>query len=92
MVNNSLSVVLAVSSCDRNYLMRSVVNRPIWFRGRKYWFVETKIRSRYDLYCNGVLIGDLYIDKILIYDEYSHIIKSVDVLKSLIAMFNLFPA
>ena len=91
MVNNSISVVLTKSCCERNYLMGRVIDRSIWFRGRKYWFKATTSEVRYDLYCNGWCIGDLYIDEVLIYSERAPFIKSEDLLKSLLAMFNLFP-
>lgn len=91
MVNNSISVVLAKSCCERNYLVRKVIDRPIWFRGRQYWFKATESKVIYDLYCNGWRIGDLYINEVSIYKERTPFIKSADVLKSLVAMFNLFP-
>lgn len=91
MISNSISVVLTESSCERNYLMKKVVGRSIYFRGRKYWFKATTSEVRYDLYCNGWCIGDLYIDEVLIYEERAPFIKSVELLKSLLAMFNLFP-
>lgn len=91
MVNNSISVVLADGCCNRNYILSKVIGHSVWFRGRKYWFEVTGIESRYDLFCNGRIIGDLYIDEILIYEEMSHSIKSVDTLKTLISMFDLFP-
>lgn len=91
MVNSSISVVLADRCCNRNYILSKVIGRSVWFRGRKYWFVVTGVESRYDLFCNGRIIGDLYIDEILIYEEMSPSIKSEDTLKALISMFNLFP-
>lgn len=91
MVNDSISVVLTESCCERNYLMKRVIDRPLWFRGRRYWFKATASDVRYNLYCNGCCIGDLYIDEVLIYDEKAPFIKSRDLLKSLLAMFNLFP-
>lgn len=91
MVNNSISVVLTKSCCERNYLMKIVIGRSIYFRGRKYCFKETTSEVRYDLYCNGWCIGDLYIDEVIIYKERAPFIKSEDLLKSLLAMFNLFP-
>lgn len=90
MVKNSISVVLTDSCCERNYILSKVIGHYVWFRGRRYWFEVTGHESKYDLFCNGYLIGDLYIDEVLIYEEMSHFIKSVDVLKSLISMFNLF--
>lgn len=91
MVSNSISVVLARGCCERNYLFSRVIGHSVWFRGRKYWFEVTDSGSRYDLFCNGCLIGDLYIDEVLIYEERAPFIKSEDLLKSLLAMFNLFP-
>lgn len=91
MVNNSISVVLADSCCNRNYILSKVIGRYVWFRGRKYWFEVTGAESRYDLFCNGRLIGDIYIDEVLVYEEMSNYLKSVDELKTLISMFNLFP-
>ena len=91
MENNSISVVLTKSCCERNYLMKMVVGRSTYFRGRKYCFKATTSEMQYDLYCNGWCIGGLYIDKVLIYKERASFIKSEDLLKSLLAMFNLFP-
>lgn len=91
MVNNSISVVLANGCCNRNYILSKVIGRSVWFRGRKYWFEVTGVESRYDLFCNGRIIGDLYIDEVLIYEERSNYIKSVDTLKALLSMFNFFP-
>lgn len=91
MENNSLSVVLADSCCNRNYILSKVIGSVVWFRGRKYHFEVTGSELRYDLFCNNYLIGDLYIDEILIYEETSRFIHSEDELRSLIAMFNLYP-
>ena len=91
MVNKSISVVLAKGCCERNYFMKIVVGRSIYFRGRKYCFKATDSEAVYDLYCNGWCIGGFYIDKVLIYEERAPFIKSEDLLKSLLAMFNLFP-
>ena len=90
MAKSSISVVLTDSCCNRNYILSKVIGHSVWFRGRKYWFVVTESELKYDLFCNGRLIGDLYIDEVLVYEEMSHFIKSVSLLKSLISMFNLF--
>lgn len=91
MVNYFISVVLTESSCDRNYLMKYVVDRKVLFRGRQYWFKATASDKRYELFCNGWLIGGLCIDEVLIYKERAPYITSVDLLKALISLFNLFP-
>lgn len=91
MVNKSISVVLAKGCCERNYFMKIVIGRSIYFRGRKYCFKETTSEVQYDLYCNGQCIGVLCIDEVSIYKERAPFIKSEDLLKSLLAMFNLFP-
>lgn len=91
MENNSVSVVLSASCCKRNYILSKVIGSVVWFRGRKYHFEVTGSELRYDLFCNNCLIGDLYIDEILIYEETSRFIHSEDELCSLIAMFNLYP-
>lgn len=91
MEKHSVSVVLADSCCSRNYLLSQVVGSVVWFRGRKFHWEDTGYGDKYDLYCNNRLVGDLYIDEILIYDEYSDIIHSESELRSLISMFNLFP-
>lgn len=87
----SVSVVLAESCCSRNYLHSQIIGSVVWFRGRKFHWESTSSDERYNLYCNNRLIGDLYIDEILIHDENSRIISSESELLSLIAMFNLFP-
>lgn len=91
MEKHSLSVVLAEKCCSRNYLLSRLIGSVVWFRGRKFHWVDTGCDNKYDLFCNNRLIGDLYIDEILIYDEGSSIIRSESELCSLIAMFNLFP-
>lgn len=91
MVNNSISVVLADSCCKRNYMLSKVVGRRVWFRGRKFWFEVSGCEQKYYLFCNGLLIGDLYIDEVLIFDESSRFINSKTELMSLISMFNLYP-
>lgn len=91
MVNNSLSVVLADSCCNRNYWLSKVIGSVVWFRGRKYHWEVTKTDTRFDLYCNNRLIGDFYIDEILIYEENSVYITTQEELLSLIAVFNLYP-
>lgn len=91
MANKSLSVVLANGCCNRNYWLSKVVGSVVWFRGRKYHWEVTKTDTRFDLYCNNRLIGDFYIDEILIYEEKSIYITTQEELLSLIAMFNLFP-
>lgn len=91
MENSSISVVLANSCCNRNYILSKVIGRCVWFRGRKYWFEVTGIESRYDLFCNGRLIGDIYIDEVLVYEEMSYYIRTEDELKTLVSMFNLYP-
>lgn len=91
MVNRSLSVVLANSCCNRNYWLSKVVGSVVWFRGRKYHWEATQTDTRFDLYCNNRLIGDFYIDEILIYEEKSLFITTQEELLSLIAMFNLYP-
>lgn len=91
MVSNSISVVLADSCCKRNYMLSRVVGHSVWFRGRKYWFEVTGSERKYNLFCNGYLIGDLYIDEVLIFDDTSRFINLKDELMSLISMFNLYP-
>lgn len=87
----SVSVVLADSCCNRNYLLSQIIGRVVWYRGRKFHWEVTYSDERYNLFCNNRLIGDLYIDKILIHDENSKILQSKSDLLSLIALFNLYP-
>lgn len=91
MEKRSLSVVLAKKCCSRNYLFSRLIGSVVWFRGRKFHWADAGCDNKYDLFCNNRLIGDLYIDEILIYDENSDIIHSESELLSLIAMFNLYP-
>lgn len=87
----SVSVVLANSCCNRNYLLSQVIGSVVWYRGRKFHWEATSSKDRYNLFCNNRLVGDLYIDEILIHDENSRIIQSESELLSLIALFNLYP-
>lgn len=91
MANNSLSVVLAASCCNRNYLDSVLLGKSLNFRGRVYSWVRSVSMKDYILYCNDIAIGALHYDTFTLYKPFSSIIPSREFLLSLFAMFNLYP-
>lgn len=91
MVNNSLSVRLADSCCNYNYLKRVLGKGSVVMYGRKYHWEEVKGEPSFSLFCNNRIIGCLYIDTIYIYSETVSYCPRKSYLEALIALFNLYP-
>lgn len=91
MANFCISIDLAPSCCNRNYLENVCRTRVHCFRGRKYEFMWDSISSTASLVCNGVLIGVVWKGKLGIYSQFSSLGFTESSLKSLIALFNLYP-
>lgn len=91
MANFCISVSLAPSCCTRNYLENVCRSRVRVFHGRKYEFMWSSVSSTASLICNGVLIGVVWKGKLGIYSQFSSLSLTESSLKSLIALFNLYP-
>lgn len=91
MVNCCISINLAPSCCNRNYLEDVCRSRVQVFRGRKYEFMWDSVSSTAGLVCNGVLIGVVYKGSLGIYSKFAHLGLSRSTLASLISLFNLYP-
>ena len=91
MANFCISINLAPSCCNRNYLENVCRYRARMFRGRKYEFMWSSISSTAGLVCNGVLIGVVYKGQLGIYSQFSSLGFTNSSLSSLIALFNLYP-
>ena len=91
MANFCISIALAPSCCNRNYLENVARCRARVFRGRKYQFVWLSAASTLGLECNGVLIGIVSKNQLGIYSQFSSLGFTASSLGSLIALFNLYP-
>lgn len=91
MANFCVSIDLAPSCCNRNYLESVCRSRVRMFRGRKYEFMWDSISSTAGLVCNGVLIGVVYKGSLGIYSQFAPLGLSRSSLSSLISLFNLYP-
>lgn len=91
MANFCISIDLAPSCCNRNYLVNVCRTRVRCFRGRKYEFVWGCVSSTASLVCNGVLVGVVWKGKLGIYSQFTSLGFTESSLKSLIALFNLYP-
>lgn len=91
MANFCISISLAPSCCNRNYLESVCRSRARVFRGRKYEFMWSEISSTAGLICNGVTIGVVWKGQLGIYPQFSSLGFTETSLKSLIALFNLYP-
>lgn len=91
MANFCISIALAPSCCNRNYLESVCRHRSHIFRGRKYQFVWLSAASTAGLECNGVLIGIIVKGQLGIYSQFSPLSFTDSSLGSLIALFNLYP-
>lgn len=91
MANFCVSVSLVPSCCNHNYLKSVCKYRARSFRGRKYEFIWSSVSSTAGLVCNGVLIGVIMKGQLGIFPQFSSLGLSETSLKSLIALFNLYP-
>lgn len=91
MANFCISINLAPGCCNRNYLEHVCRSRARVFRGRKYEFMWSSVSSTAALICNGVLIGVVWKGQLGVYSQFSSLGFTEASLKSLIALFNLYP-
>lgn len=91
MENISLSVRLHNSCCSYNYLLNSILGASVWMYGRKYHWETTRKETKFTLLCNNRIIGCLDVDTIHIYSSTLIYCPNESFLKSLIALFNLYP-
>lgn len=91
MANFCISINLAPSCCNRNYLENVCRMKTRVFRGRKYEFMWSSISSTAGLVCNGVLIGVVYKGSLGIYSQFASLGLSRSSLASLMSLFNLYP-
>ena len=91
MANYSISVRLASCCCDCNYLQHVCRMKAQAFGGRKYEFMWGEFTLTAMLYCNGVCIGEVIKGSISIYPQFKTIIPTESYLRSIIALFNLYP-
>lgn len=91
MANFCVSIELAPSCYNRNYLENVCRSSVRMFRGRKYEFMWDSVSSTAGLVCNGVLIGVVFKGGLGIYSQFSALGFTKSSLSSLIALFNLYP-
>lgn len=87
----SLSVRLHNSCCNYNYLQHSILGASVWMHGRRYHWERTSRDTSFLLFCNGRVIGYIDIDTVYILSTMLPYCPNESFLKSLIALFNLFP-
>ena len=91
MANVSLSVRIADSCCDCNYLKKALGKSSVVMYGRKYHWERGKSEYYYSLYCNHKFIGTLQYEFIRIESEGLLYCPNESFLKALMALFNLYP-
>ena len=91
MENISLSVCLAESCCNSNYLKRVLKKSSVVMYGRKYHWERGTSEHYYSLYCNHKCIGSLQYGIIRIESAGLLYCPNGSFLKALLAMFNLYP-
>ena len=91
MANYCISIVLAASCCNTNYLQHICSFDAKLYRGRYYmlvWGSDSRIAY---LCCNGVRIGEVCKGRLGIYSQFAPLGLSKHFLSSLISLFNLYP-
>lgn len=91
MANYSLSISLAKSCCNRNYLRRVCERKPKVIYGRAFHFFWSYISDSADFYCNDVCIGSVQKGCLVIFPIFKSVVQSESRLLSIMAQFNLFP-
>lgn len=91
MANYYLSIALAQSCCDCNYLQHVCRMKAQAFGGRKYEFIWSEFALTALLHCNGVCVGAVVRGSLSIYPQFKTIIPTESYLRSIIALFNLYP-
>ena len=91
MANYCLSIDLAASCCNINYLQHICSFDAKLYRGRYYMLVwGSDFRVPY-LYCNGVCVGEVCKGTLGIYSQFAPLGLNKSSLASLISLFNLYP-
>lgn len=91
MANYCVSIVLAASCCNTNYLQHICSFDAKLYRGRYYmlvWGSDSRIAY---LCCNGVRIGEVCKGCLGIFPQFSALGFTKSSLSSLMALFNLYP-
>ena len=91
MANYCLSIALAASCCNTNYLQHICSFDAKLFRGRYYmlvWGSDSRIAY---LCCNGVRIGEVHKGTLGIYPQFAPLGLNKSSIASLISLFNLYP-
>ena len=86
-----VSIDLAPTCCNSNYLQYVCRSKVRVFRGRKYEFMWDSVSLTAGLVCDGVFIGVVYKGSLGIFPKFAHLGLSKSSLGSLIALFNLYP-
>lgn len=92
MANNSLSICLAKSCCNHNYLKHVCRKQPKVIHGRTFYFFWSFISDEANLYCNDVWIGSIRKESLIIFPTFVSVVQSESRLRDIISQFNLFPA
>lgn len=91
MANYCVSIVLAASCCNTNYLQHICSFDAKLYRGRYYMLVWGSDSHIAYLCCNGVRIGEVRKGTLGIYSQFSVLGFTKSSLSSLMALFNLYP-
>ena len=91
MANYCISIDLAASCCNTNYLQHICSFDAKIYRGRYYTFVWGSRSHIAYLCCNGVRIGEVRKGTLGIYSRFAPLGLSRTFLSSLISLFNLYP-
>lgn len=91
MANSSISIRLALSCCNCNYLKHVCNQKPKVLYGRTFRFVWSYISDSADLYCNEVCVGTIKKGQLSIFPLFVSVVQSESRLRSIMSSFNLFP-
>lgn len=91
MANYCISVRLAPSCCNHNYLQRVCKMPPQAVRGRYYSFRWGGVCNIASFLCNGVYVGEIVGSYLHIFPQFKTMFLSESQLKSIMSYFNLYP-
>ena len=91
MISFCISVRLASCCCDCNYLQHVCRMKAQHFVGRKYEFIWSEVYLTAMLHCNDVCIGIVSKGNLLVYPQFKVLVPSESYLRSIMALFNLYP-
>ena len=91
MANFCVSIDLAPSCYNRNYLESVSRVQVRYFRGRKYEFISSPESLTAGLLCNDVLAGVVDKGSLGIFSQFKALGFTKSSLASLMALFNLYP-